>query len=85
MSEERPPLSVCDVAVCFDHPLTPCLFGVAAGLDSPAVYRLGGGGLDARQLADAGEELLLLLLSDMSSSKAAPQRDVARVILIVKQ
>lgn len=57
--------------VCFDHPLTRCLFGAAAGLDSPAVYRLGGGGLDARQLADAGEELLLLLLSDMSSSKAA--------------
>lgn len=51
------------------------MFGAAAGLDSPGLYRsVSGGGLDTRQLADAGEQLLLLLL-DMLCNKAAADVD----------
>lgn len=43
--------------------------GSAAGLDSPGLYRsVSGGGLDTRQLADTGEQLLLLLSDILSGT-----------------
>lgn len=53
-----------------DCVFTACLLMfTAAGLDSPVVYcSLSGGGLDAQQLADTGEELLLLLQVDFVCS-----------------
>lgn len=43
------------------HFLVPCVF--SAGLDAPGVYHgVSAGGLDVRQLADAGEEFLLPLV-----------------------